>query len=64
MSLERHPWNTEFRWPRHSGPFRAVSEDQARAYDEQGFFVLEDALDPETVGQLETEIAPFDERAL
>jgi len=64
MSLARHPWNTDFRWPRHSGPFRAVSADQARAYDEQGFFVLEDALDPETVGQLETEIAPFDERAL
>jgi hypothetical protein len=43
MSVERHPWNTEFHWPRHTGPFGAVSEDQARAYDEPGFFVLEDA---------------------
>jgi phytanoyl-CoA hydroxylase len=64
MSLERHPWNTGFRWPHHEGPFRVVSEEQARAYDERGFFVLEDALDRATVHALDTEIAPFDRRAL
>jgi hypothetical protein len=41
MSLERHPWNTEFHRSRHTGPFRGVSEDQAGAYDERGFFVLQ-----------------------
>jgi ectoine hydroxylase-related dioxygenase (phytanoyl-CoA dioxygenase family) len=64
MSFERHPWNTAFEWPPHPGPFRIVSEEQARAYDERGFFVLEDALDPETVDKLDAEIAPFDEQAL
>jgi phytanoyl-CoA hydroxylase len=64
MSFERHPWNTTFEWPQHEGPFRVVSEEQARAYDERGFFVLEDALDPETVSKLDAEIAPFDEQAL
>jgi phytanoyl-CoA hydroxylase len=64
MSLERHPWNTAFRWPHHEGPFRIVSEEQARAYDERGFFVLEDALQRETVHALDTEIEPFDRRAL
>jgi phytanoyl-CoA hydroxylase len=64
MTFERHPWNTGFEWPRHEGPSGVVSEDQARAYDERGFFVLEDALDLETVGKLDAEIAPFDERAL
>ena len=43
MSFERHPWNTGFEWPPHEGPFRVVSTEQAAAYDEQGFFVLEDA---------------------
>jgi phytanoyl-CoA hydroxylase len=64
MSFERHPWNPGFEWPQHEGPFRVVSEDQARAYDERGFFVLEDALDTETVSKLDAEIAPFDEQAL
>ena len=32
-----------------AGPFRVVTEEQARAFDEQGFFVLEDAFDAETV---------------
>jgi hypothetical protein len=64
MSLERHPWNTEFHRSRHTGPFRGVSEDQAGAYYDRGFFVLQDALDPVTVGKLEAEIAPFDQQAL
>ncbi len=64
MKLDRHPWNTSFTWPRHEAPFRVVSEDQARAYDNRGFFVLEDALDAETVSELDAEIAPYDERAL
>jgi len=64
VSFERHPWNTAFEWPQHQGPFRVVSEEQARAYDEQGFFVLEDVLDGEAVAKLEATIAPFDERAL
>ena len=64
MSFERHPWNTGFEWPRHEEPFRVVSEEQARAYDERGFFILEDALDPETLSKLDAEIAPFDEQAL
>jgi phytanoyl-CoA hydroxylase len=64
VSLEPHPWNTEFRWPEHKGPFRVVSEQHALAYDERGFFVLEGALDPETVRALDAEIAPFDARAL
>jgi len=55
-----HPWNTEFTWRDHRGPFRRVTEEQARAYDEQGFFVLEDAIDPETLAALDSAIAPFD----
>jgi phytanoyl-CoA hydroxylase len=64
MTFPRHPWNTSFSWPRHTGPFRSVTDEQARSYDEQGFFVLEDALGQDTLRMLDAEIAPFDERAL
>ena len=54
MSFERHPWNTAFESPRRKGSFRVVSEDQAHAYGDRGFFVLEDALDSETLSTLGT----------
>ncbi len=64
MSVALHPWNTGFEWPAHAGPFRIVTPEQARQYDEQGFFVMEGALDTDTVRDLDAEIAPFDRRAL
>ena len=45
MQLERHPWNRSFTWAARRGPFRRVTAAQARAYDEHGFFVLENAFD-------------------
>jgi phytanoyl-CoA hydroxylase len=63
-SLDRHPWNTAFTWPEHHGPFRAVTPEQARAYDEQGFFVLEDAVDAATIAALDEEIEPFNQEVL
>jgi phytanoyl-CoA hydroxylase len=62
MSLERHPWNRAFEWTPPSGPYRSVTEAQARAYDDDGFFVLEDAVDLDTVAALDAEIEPFDEQ--
>jgi phytanoyl-CoA hydroxylase len=64
ITLERHPWNTGFDWPEHRGPFRRVTPEQAKAYDEQGFFVLEDAVDPETITAVDGEIEPFDREVL
>jgi ectoine hydroxylase-related dioxygenase (phytanoyl-CoA dioxygenase family) len=64
MTFALHPWNTSFSWPVHTGSFRRVSDAQARAYDEQGFFVPEHAFDEETLRMLDAEIAPHDARAL
>jgi len=64
MTVERHPWNRDFTWPEHTGPFRRVTAEQARAYDEQGFFVLEDVVDPATVAEVDAEIAPHDAEVL
>ena len=57
-----HALNTEFAWHDHGGPFRVVSEAQARQYDELGYFVLEDALTPAQVDELKAEIDPYEAR--
>jgi phytanoyl-CoA hydroxylase len=56
----RHELNHSFEWASHSGPFRVVSEGQARHYDEDGYFVLEDALTPAEVAALVDAIDPFE----
>jgi len=63
-ALARHPWNSGFTWPDHPGPFRLVTPEQARAYDDDGFFVLEDAVAPGTIAELCAEIEPFDREVI
>jgi ectoine hydroxylase-related dioxygenase (phytanoyl-CoA dioxygenase family) len=60
MKVERHHWNQAFTWPDHRGPFRRISPAQARAYDEQGFFVIADAFDADTVARVVQEIDPYE----
>ena len=57
-----HELNTSFIWSEHRGPFRLITEAQARRYDEDGFFVLEDALGRDEVDALIAAIDPFEER--
>ncbi len=57
-----HERNTTFAWSEHDGPFRAVTVEQARQYDEAGFFVLEDALGPTDLEALIGVIDPFEQR--
>ena len=57
-----HDLNTGFRWADHDGPFRAVTAEQARRYDEEGFFVLEGALGADEVAGLVRAIDPFEAR--
>jgi ectoine hydroxylase-related dioxygenase (phytanoyl-CoA dioxygenase family) len=57
-----HERNTSFSWSDHAGPFRAITAEQARQYDQNGFFVLEGALTPAEVGALIRAIDPFEER--
>jgi len=58
--LTRHVLNREFAWEAHDGPFRRITPAQAAAYDEAGFFVLEDAFDPVTVRAVIDEIDPIE----
>ena len=44
-----HPLNERFTWTPARAPFRRLTAEQARRWNDDGFFVLEDALDAETV---------------
>jgi ectoine hydroxylase-related dioxygenase (phytanoyl-CoA dioxygenase family) len=57
-----HELNASFTWVDHDGPFGTVTAEQARQYDERGFFVLEDALARSEVDALIGAIDPFEER--
>jgi len=45
------------------GPFRRVTEAQARSFNERGFFVLEGAFDRETIERVVDAVAPFERAA-
>jgi ectoine hydroxylase-related dioxygenase (phytanoyl-CoA dioxygenase family) len=55
-----HPMNRGFAWTLVDGPFRLISGDQARSFNERGFFVLEDAIDGATIERLRDAIDPFE----
>jgi ectoine hydroxylase-related dioxygenase (phytanoyl-CoA dioxygenase family) len=56
----RHDLNQGFEWADHRGPFRVVTEAQARQYDELGYFVLEDALTAEQCDAVTAAIDPVE----
>jgi phytanoyl-CoA hydroxylase len=56
----RHEQNDHFSWRSQAGPFELVSDDQARMYDDLGYFVLDDAFDAATVAGLVAEIDPYE----
>lgn len=53
-----HPWNRSFTWADRRGPFTTTSAEQAKAFDEDGFFVFEDAFDAGTIERLDAELTP------
>lgn len=55
-----HPLNHGFSWRPARGPFRLVTEEQARSFNERGFFILEDAIDRDTVARVVEAIDPFE----
>ena len=62
MRRALHPWNTGFVWPDHTGPRTTITAEQARQFDELGYFVVEDAFDAATLARLEAELEPGDEQ--
>jgi phytanoyl-CoA hydroxylase len=58
-----HPWSRDFVWRAPSGPFRRLTPEQAKSWDEHGWFVLEDAFDAGTIGRVIAEIDPWEAKA-
>ena len=57
---ERHPLNRSFEWRSTQGPGRLLSASQARAFDSEGYFVLEEAFDADTMKRAIEEIDPVE----
>ena len=57
-----HPWNSGFIWQDHTGPFRTITDAQAKQFDTDGFFVIEDAFDAQTLAELDAAIVPGESR--
>src|SRR5262245_11414055 len=62
VTMELHPWNAGFEWRDHDGPFTTVTSDQARQFDEEGYFVIEDAFSADEMAVLDAEIRPGEAR--
>jgi ectoine hydroxylase-related dioxygenase (phytanoyl-CoA dioxygenase family) len=62
MIVRTHPLNLRFEWPDAAGPYRRITDEQARAWNDQGFFVLEDAFDADTMARAVAEIDPWEAR--
>lgn len=60
---ERHKWNETFEWVPARAPFRRITQEQAIAYDDNGFFVFEGAFDADTITRIREEIDPYEERS-
>jgi len=59
-TVTRHPWNREFHWESHRGPFRRLTGAQAAQFDELGFVVVEDAVPPADLERVVREIDGFE----
>lgn len=60
MEPALHAQNAGFTWRSRRGPLRRVTPEQARDYDEQGFFVLRGAFSPEECRRVIAAIDPLE----
>jgi phytanoyl-CoA hydroxylase len=58
--LERHPWNTGFDWDPPAGPHQVLTDEQAEQFDRDGFVVLPDVFDADTLAPIVEEIDRFE----
>ena len=59
--LERHPWNHEFEWVDHAGPFRRLTVDEAAQFDRDGFVVVPELLDAGALAELTADLDALDD---
>jgi phytanoyl-CoA hydroxylase len=57
-----HPWNHGFVWQDRTGPFRALTVEQVRHYDEHGYVVVPELVPADLLAEVVAEIDRFDEK--
>lgn len=55
-----HPWSEGFEWADHAGPFTVVTEEQASAYDRDGYFVLPGVIEGAALDAVTAAIDPIE----
>ena len=58
--MKLHPRNVAFAWRAPAPPFRRITPEQARAWNEEGAFLLEGAFTPGEIAEVVAAIDPFD----
>ena len=59
---ELHPWNHDFQWACPGGPYRGVSEVQAKQFDEDGYVLVRDVIDRHTLAEVTAALDVEEER--
>ena len=58
--VQLHPRNRDFTWRPSHAPYEILTEEQARQYDEEGYFLLQGAFTREEVEEVAAAIDPFE----
>jgi len=54
--MRAHPWNEHFEWRDHDGPFATLSPDQVAHFDTEGFVVVPELIDLDTVTEVRDDL--------
>ncbi len=60
--MRPHSLNHAFEWRPVSGPLQFLTDDQAHHYDEQGYVLIEEAFDDETINRVTAAVDPLEQR--
>jgi phytanoyl-CoA hydroxylase len=60
IALECHPLNTSFEWQSRRGPFLRLSAAEVEQFDRDGYFVIDDLLDADTLAAVTQTIDGFE----
>lgn len=58
--MQCHPWNTDFAWTDHAGPFQVLTAEQVAQFDEQGYLVVPDLIDADTLAAVRADLDRFE----
>jgi ectoine hydroxylase-related dioxygenase (phytanoyl-CoA dioxygenase family) len=59
--LERHPWNRDFEWVDHSGPYRRLTAEEVAQFDRDGYVVVPELIDAEALAELTADLDAMDD---